>query len=107
MPSRGGTDGRTEPTHPRWTHVPLGGVLLVAVFDVASVAGLPALGAWLYRAGTFVLMVASVAMVVAIATGLVDGRVPLTLLSGVGSTVTPCSWALWPVQRCWIWRSGV
>ena len=64
---------RTEPTHPRWTHVPLGGVLLVAVFDVASVAG--GSRPWareLYRAGTFVLMVASAAMVVAIATGLVD-----------------------------------
>jgi uncharacterized membrane protein len=64
---------RTGPTHPRWTHVPLGGVLLVAAFDVVSVAG--GSRPWareLYRAGTFVLMVGSAAMVVAIATGLVD-----------------------------------
>lgn len=62
-----------EPTHPPWTHIPVGGVLMAAVFDVVSVAG--GSRPWareLYRAGTFVLMVALAAMVVAIATGLFD-----------------------------------
>jgi uncharacterized membrane protein len=46
---------------------------MVAVFDVVSVAGHSRPWAReLYRAGTFVLMVASAAVVVAIATGLVD-----------------------------------
>lgn len=64
---------QAEPTHPRWTHVPVGGVVMVAAFDVVSVAGHSRPWAHeLYRAGTFVLMVASAAMVVAIGTGLVD-----------------------------------
>jgi uncharacterized membrane protein len=64
---------RADPTHPRWTHGPLGGVLLVAVFDVVSVAG--GTRPWareLYRAGTFGLMVTSALLVVALTTGLVD-----------------------------------
>lgn len=62
-----------EPTHPRWTHVPVGGVVIVAGLDVMSLAGHSRPWAHeLYRAGTFVLMVASAAMVVAIGTGLVD-----------------------------------
>jgi hypothetical protein len=84
---------RADPAHPRWTHGPLGGVLLVAVFDVVSVAGgtLP----WareVYRAGTFGLMVTSALLVVALITGLVDrARAGVEAVSGIGSTCTRSS----------------
>jgi uncharacterized membrane protein len=70
-----GRDRQTgpEPIHPRWTHLPIGGVVLVALFDVVSLAGDARPWAHeLYRAGTFVLMAASATMVVTIASGLVD-----------------------------------
>jgi uncharacterized membrane protein len=63
-----------EPVHPRWTHAPLGGSVLVAVFDVVSAAA-GSSRPWareLYRSGTFVLTVMPVLMAMAIATGWVD-----------------------------------
>jgi uncharacterized membrane protein len=69
------TDGVTVhgPVHPRWTHAPLGGLVFVAVFDVASVVG--SSRPWsrdLYRSGTFVLSAMLVLVVAAVGTGLID-----------------------------------
>jgi uncharacterized membrane protein len=63
-----------EPLHPRWTHAPLGGLVLVAVFDVISAAA-GRTRPWareLYRSGTFALSATPVLIGAAIATGLID-----------------------------------
>jgi uncharacterized membrane protein len=63
-----------EPLHPRWTHAPLGGLVVVAVFDVISAAA-GSTRPWareLYRSGTFALSAIPVLIAAAIATGLID-----------------------------------
>jgi uncharacterized membrane protein len=72
-PERDDVKGRV-PVHPRWTHAPLGGVVLVAVFDVVSAAA-GSTRPWareLYRSGTFVLSATPVLIAAAIGTGLID-----------------------------------
>jgi len=68
-----GPAGR-RPLHPAVNHIPIGGVVAAAIFDaVSAIAGSEhALSRDLYRAGTFVLMVANGFMLVVIATGLLD-----------------------------------
>jgi uncharacterized membrane protein len=72
--SGGDEAARHQPVHPRWTHAPLGGLVLVAVFDaVSAVAG--STRPWareLYRSGTFALSVGPVLIAAAIGTGLID-----------------------------------
>jgi uncharacterized membrane protein len=63
-----------EPVHPRWTHAPLGGLVLVAVFDVVSAAA-GSTRPWareLYRSGTFALSASPALIAAAIGTGLID-----------------------------------
>jgi uncharacterized membrane protein len=73
---RPGTDDATRraPVHPRWTHAPLGGLVLIAIFDVVSlVAG--STRPWareLYRSGTFALTAFPVFIAAAVGTGLID-----------------------------------
>ncbi|MGH9154462.1 MAG: hypothetical protein ACRD1K_01075 [Acidimicrobiales bacterium] len=61
---------KPEPTrelraqHPPWTHAPLGGILIAAVLDVISAidGGSHAWARDMYRAATFVLMIATSVM---------------------------------------------
>lgn len=73
-PDRGASPVPRRPLHPVWTHAPLGGLVAVVVFDsISAVDGNT--DPWsreLYRAGTFVLMVATSLMALAIVSGLVD-----------------------------------
>ncbi len=63
-----------RPIHPAFVATPLGGLVAAAVFDVISAAdgGRHAWGRDLYRAATFVMMVATSVMFLAILSGLVD-----------------------------------
>ncbi len=65
-----------RPLHPAVNHMPIGGIVAAAVFDVVStIAGSEhPFARDLYRAGTFVLMVANGFMLVVIVTGLLDRR---------------------------------